>query len=37
VERVRGELAEKAYLRMTQGWRKAGPKRPTGAASEERR
>jgi hypothetical protein len=36
-ERARGELAEKAYLRMTQGWRKTGPKRPTDAASEERR
>ncbi len=22
-ERVRGELAEKAYIRMTQGWRKS--------------
>lgn len=36
-ERARGEQAEAAYIRKTQGWRKAGPKRPTGAASEERR
>jgi transposase len=35
-ERARGEQAEAAYIRKTQGWRKAGPKRPTGAASEER-
>ncbi len=36
-ERARGEQAERAYTRMTQGWRKSGPKRPTGAANEERR
>jgi transposase len=36
-ERARGEQAEAAYIRMTQGWRKSGPKRPDGAASEQRR
>lgn len=36
-ERVRGEQAEAAYIRKTQGWRKSGPGRPTGAATEERR
>jgi transposase len=36
-ERARGEQAERAYTLMTQGWRKSGPKRPTGAANEERR
>ena len=36
-DRARGEQAEKIYTRMTQGWRKSGPKRPTGAANEERR
>jgi transposase len=36
-ERARGEQAEAAYIRTTQGWRKSGPKRPGGAASEPRR
>lgn len=36
-DRARAEQAERTYTRMTQGWRKSGPKRPTGAANEERR
>lgn len=36
-ERVRAEQAEAAYKRMTQGWRRQGPKRPAGATHEERR
>lgn len=36
-ERARGEQAEAAYIRMTQGWRKSGPKRPAGDGSEQRR
>ena len=35
-ERARAEQAEVAYRRITQGWRKQGPKRPTGATLEER-
>jgi hypothetical protein len=35
-ERARAERAEAAYRRMTQGWRKIGPRQPTGAADEER-
>jgi transposase len=36
-ERARGEQAEAAYIRMTQGWRKSGPKRHAGDGSEQRR
>jgi transposase len=36
-DRARAEQAERTYTRMTQGWRKNEPKRPTGAANEERR
>lgn len=36
-DRARAEQGERSYTRMTQGWRKNGPKRPTGAANEERR
>lgn len=35
-ERARAEQAESAYRRMTEGWRRTGPRRPTGAAIEER-
>jgi transposase len=35
-ERARAERAEAAYLRMTGGWRKRGPRQPTGAANEVR-
>jgi transposase len=35
-ERAGAEQAEAAYRRMTQGWRKRGPRQPTGAADEER-
>jgi transposase len=35
-ERALAEQAENAYRRMTQGWRKTGPRRGAGAASEER-
>ena len=35
-ERARAEQAEVAYRRMTQGWRRQGPKRSTGATHEER-
>jgi hypothetical protein len=35
-ERARAEQAEAAYRRMTQGWRRQGPKRPTNATHEER-
>ncbi|MDP8916306.1 MAG: IS110 family transposase [Pseudomonadota bacterium] len=35
-ERRRGEQAELAYRRRTEGWTRRGPKAPTGAAREER-
>jgi transposase len=35
-ERRRGEQAELAYRRQTEGWTRRGPKAPTGAAREER-
>jgi len=35
-ERKRGEQAELAYRRQTEGWTRRGPKVPTGAAKEER-
>lgn len=35
-ERTRSELAEVAYTRMTQGWRKSGPRQQMNRASEER-
>ena len=35
-ERNRGEWAELAYRRQTEGWTRRGPKVPTGAAKEER-
>ncbi len=35
-ERARGEHAEAAYRRLVHGWRPRGPKRPTGATTEER-
>jgi transposase len=35
-ERRRGEQAELAYRRQTEGWTRRGPKAPTGAAKEER-
>jgi transposase len=35
-ERARAEQAESAYRRRTEGWRRTGPRRPTGAAIEER-
>jgi transposase len=34
-ERARAEQAEAAYRRMTQGWRKRGPRQPTTAADED--
>jgi transposase len=36
-ERAQAEQAEKLYQRLTQGWRRHGPRKGAGAAIEERR